>query len=225
MTDHRPCGPAYQIPASLLAAHKEVEVLAKALDRFGRAMAVTVAAAVRDILTGFDRAAPFDAAHLELVESTDGSLWATGRYWTTVGEERTFATTPGVHDASKSVDELNEWAPYLDSSTSRVWGPLVSKLPVVEGRTAYRLDLVQAASLDTSKQPLTIGPRFDEHRHPDGEGDGWTSHMRMINDRVHLFYYGYDARGYQTFRAYAVAPIRRPGADPSWRLIHDLYTD
>ncbi|MFG2141913.1 hypothetical protein [Streptomyces sp. NPDC048650] len=72
---------------------------------------------------------------------------------------------------------------------------------------------------------FTISARFDAHQHPDGEGDGWTEHMRLLNGRLFYFEYGYTAQGYQTFRAYARVPSSRPGALPDWRLRHELHTD
>ncbi|MGW4606813.1 hypothetical protein ACWENS_26545 [Streptomyces sp. NPDC004532] len=42
-------------------------------------MAVVTAAAVRDMLTGHDVNAHFDAARLEFEERADGCLFATGR--------------------------------------------------------------------------------------------------------------------------------------------------
>ncbi|MFI0742822.1 hypothetical protein ACH4PU_32775 [Streptomyces sp. NPDC021100] len=79
------------------------------------------------------------------------------------------------------------------------------------------------------RQSFTISARFDEHRHPDGEGDGWTEHMRLIGDRLYYFEYGYTAQGYQTFRAYVRTarsdiPVE-PGPVVSWRLVHELHTD
>ncbi|MFI1012589.1 hypothetical protein [Streptomyces sp. NPDC020965] len=78
-------------------------------------------------------------------------------------------------------------------------------------------------------QPVTISPRFDQHLHPDGEGDGWNEHMRLINGRLYHFQHGYTAQGYATFRAYVrvtgnAVPIT-PEPLVNWQLIHELHTE
>ncbi|MFI6686667.1 hypothetical protein [Streptomyces sp. NPDC050485] len=79
------------------------------------------------------------------------------------------------------------------------------------------------------KPPFTISPRFDYHAHPDGEGDGWTEHMRLIGGRLYYFERGYTIQGYSTCRAYVrvpgtVVPVA-PGPTVNWRLIHELHTE
>ncbi|KPI33294.1 hypothetical protein OV450_1382 [Actinobacteria bacterium OV450] len=150
MTTQPPTRPAYPLPdgrAISTAAHEALEVARKANERLGRAMAVTVAAAVRDILTDCDHEAPFDAAGLELVEDDGATLHATGRYWTADGEARDFATTPGVDDGQFGVFEMNEWVNYLGDSNWEVWRPLCTSEPDREGRSVWRLDLAKAAAL------------------------------------------------------------------------------
>ncbi|MER5301388.1 hypothetical protein ABT039_18200 [Streptomyces lasiicapitis] len=78
-------------------------------------------------------------------------------------------------------------------------------------------------------QPFPISARFDVHRHPDGEGDGWMEFMRLIGSRLFYFEYGYTAQGYRTFRAYVRTPRTdtpiEPGPVVNWRLVHELHTD
>ncbi|MFD4320564.1 hypothetical protein [Streptomyces sp. NPDC058548] len=137
----------YPLPDIGNAAHEALAALHKERDRVGRVMAVVTASAVVDILTDHDRAAPFDAAHAELIEAEDGSLHATGRYWTADGQERTFADSVGERDANWGVYGMNEWTPYLDYDNDRVWKPLVDELPPRNGQKVYRLDLAKAAAL------------------------------------------------------------------------------
>ncbi|WNI20387.1 hypothetical protein [Actinacidiphila sp. ITFR-21] len=150
MTDHTPTTRAYQLPDSAalsVASGQALEASEKALDRLGRVMAVVTAAGFRDVLADYDHDAPFDAAHAELSEGAGGDLSVTGRYWTVAGEERTLADAIGKFDADHAVFGINEWTNYLDASTWDVWHPLVTDLPDIDGRPAYRLDLVKAAAL------------------------------------------------------------------------------
>ncbi|MFF9690434.1 hypothetical protein [Streptomyces sp. NPDC014623] len=110
-------------------------------------MTVVTAAGVRDGLTGCDPDAPFDATHLELTEGFDGDLWATGRYWTADGAERTFAEHAADGAGAGIVHDLNEWTSYLSTDNVHVWHPLCTELPDRDGRPAYRLDLTRAAAL------------------------------------------------------------------------------
>ncbi|GGW85367.1 hypothetical protein [Streptomyces galilaeus] len=120
-----------------------------ASESLGRVMAVVTAAAVRDILTGHDANARFDAARLELLEGSHGALSATGRYWTVAGDERTFTHDLGDNDAGNALHDMNEWVAYLDDSNHHVWRPLCDELPDRDRRPAYALDLVKAAQLLT----------------------------------------------------------------------------
>lgn len=150
MTDQAPTTRAYQLPGSAalsVASGQALDASEKARDRLGRVMAVAIAAGFRDALADFDHDAPFDAAHAELSEGAGGDLSVTGRYWTLAGKERTLADDLGQFDADHAVFGINEWANYLDGSTWDVWHPLVTDLPDVDGRPAYRLDLIQAAAL------------------------------------------------------------------------------
>ncbi|MER6409228.1 hypothetical protein ABT269_38480 [Streptomyces viridosporus] len=150
--------PAYEIPAGLGAAADAALDAAQAVyHRLGRAMAVATAAAVRDILTGHEPDAPFDAAGVELVEGEDGALFPTGRYWTLSGEERTFAETVGEGEAGSGIHGMSEWTVYLDDHTQDVWRPLCSRLPGRNGRPVWRLDLLRAAALPLG-EPVVAHP-------------------------------------------------------------------
>ncbi|MFF2612348.1 hypothetical protein [Kitasatospora sp. NPDC058046] len=154
MPAHSPTSPAqwtaYNLPsgrAISAAADEAIKASRAAADRLGRVMVVVTAAAVRDVLTGCDHAAGFDAAHAELAANPDGALRATGRYWTAAGEERTFADAVGAEEAGVGLFDMSEWTAYLDDSTADAWRPLVADLPDRDGRPAYRLDLARAATL------------------------------------------------------------------------------
>ncbi|MFD6936295.1 hypothetical protein ACFWAP_09105 [Streptomyces goshikiensis] len=150
MTDHAPQTPAYPLPTGRqisTAAHDAVASHQAAVYRLARVMAVVTAAAVRDILTNCDHTAPFDAAYAELVQDRTGGLWASGKYWTTAGEERTFSSTPGVERPEDGLYEMNEWVPYLDGSNHSIWRPLVEDLADQGPYKAYRFDLAKAAAL------------------------------------------------------------------------------
>ncbi|MEU6628424.1 hypothetical protein ABZ905_09030 [Streptomyces parvus] len=150
MPTQRPKAPAYALPDSDAigaAVDETLSALHQAQDRTGRVMAVVTAAAVRDILTGDTPGAPFDATHVELMATEDGSLHATGRYWTADGTEALFTETLGATEGGNAVFDMNEWAPYLDRENEGIWRPLVTVLPERHGRPVYRLDLAKAAAL------------------------------------------------------------------------------
>ncbi|KQW13539.1 hypothetical protein [Streptomyces sp. Root369] len=148
MSDQTPSRPAYTIPADLgTVAHTALDGATDAHDQLGRAMVVVIAAAVRDILTGNEPDAPFDAAGLELVEAERGPLYPTGRYWTLAGEERTFTEAVGESEAGNGLHDMSEWTAYLDDHTRYVWYPLCTELPDRDGCPAYRLDLLKAAAV------------------------------------------------------------------------------
>ncbi|WP_434593308.1 hypothetical protein [Streptomyces sp. A5-4] len=150
MTNQAPKSPAYPLPDGRTistAAHEALNAHFAAVTRLGRVMAVVTAAAVRDVLTDNDHEAGFDAAHAELVEAVDGSLHATGRYWTADGTETSFTEAIGEADAGMGVFGMNEWVPYLGYENSDVWKPLVTTLPDRDGQPAYRFDLAKAAAL------------------------------------------------------------------------------
>ncbi|GGZ23473.1 hypothetical protein GCM10010387_15820 [Streptomyces inusitatus] len=150
MTTQPPTRPAYPLPDSgtlSVAAQTALNASHQAAYRLGRVMAVVAAAAVRDILTGHDHEAAFDAAGVELTETADGSLQATGWYWTAAGEQHTFAEAIGEREASWSVSGMNEWTSYLDDSNRDVWHPLCTEALDRDGCPAYRLDLAKAAAL------------------------------------------------------------------------------
>lgn len=160
MTDQPPSRPAYEIPASFgAAAHAALDATHAAHERLGRAMVVTAAAAVRDILTGHEPDAPFDASAVELVEGESGSLFPTGRYWTLAGEERTFTEAVGVTEAGNGIHGMGEWTVYLDDNTRDIWRPLCSELDDRDRRPAYRLDLLRAAALPLTPPPPASATR------------------------------------------------------------------
>ncbi|MGW3308264.1 hypothetical protein ACWDG9_16950 [Streptomyces sp. NPDC001073] len=148
MTHPTPSRPAYRVPSSLgVAAHEALEAAHIAHERLGRAMCVVTAAAVRDILTGHEPDAPFDASAVELVEGVSGSLFPTGRYWTTAGDERTLTDAVGETDAGNGVHGMSEWTEYLNDATRDVWRPLCTELDDCDGRPSFSFDLIRAAAL------------------------------------------------------------------------------
>lgn len=74
-------------------------------------------------------------------------------------------------------------------------------------------------------QPAAISPRFDEHTHILGWGEGWKEHMRLIGGHLYYFTRGFQAEGYTTNRAYTRVPGTTWGEMPTWRLIHELRVD
>ncbi|MFJ3249104.1 hypothetical protein [Streptomyces sp. NPDC086782] len=159
MTNQTPSRPAYQVPAAGVlgaAVDKALNDNRTAHEQLGRVMAVVTAAGVRDILTGHQPDAPFDAASLELVEGED-SLFPTGRYWTMAGDERTFAEDVGQTEAGNALHDLSGWTAYLDDSTRDVWRPLCEERPDRDDRPVFSLDLVRAASL-TLDPPSPAAP-------------------------------------------------------------------
>lgn len=150
MATHGPQQPAYLLPSArriAAAVDESLAALSSAQNRIGRVMTVVTAAAVRDVLTGHNPDAPFDAGSAEFTEGADGSLFATGRYWTAAGEERRLTDGMDALDGQFVIGEMGEWTPYLDDSNRDVWRPLCEELPERDGRKFYRLDLLKAASL------------------------------------------------------------------------------
>ncbi|MFD8597678.1 hypothetical protein ACFV1L_22010 [Kitasatospora sp. NPDC059646] len=138
----------YTVPGDpRAAADQAAEAARNANDRLGRTAAAALAAAVRDILTMRDDTRPFDAAHIELVESEFASLTPTGRYWTADGTAQTFADTEGVTDPDAVMWELREESAYLEEATRDGWSPVVTELPSTAEQRTYRLDLAAAAAL------------------------------------------------------------------------------
>ncbi|MFD0209128.1 hypothetical protein ACFVH9_08320 [Streptomyces hirsutus] len=161
MTNQTSPRPAYRLPASDVLGAAVDEALngaTTAHERLGRVMAVVTAAAVRDILTGCDHDAPFDAAKVELVEGEDG-LFPTGRYWTAAGDERTFTEAIGQVEAGNALHDMSGWTAYLDNSTRDVWGPLCDDLDDHDGRLAFALDLLRAAAITLDPPQTTEEPR------------------------------------------------------------------
>ncbi|MFI9026328.1 hypothetical protein [Streptomyces sp. NPDC053560] len=147
---HGPQKPAYPLPPGdriATAVDESLAALGGAQKRVGRVMAVVTAAAVRDVLTGHDADTPFDAGSVELTEGADGSLFATGRYWTAAGEERRLTDGLDDLDGQFAIGEMGEWTPYLDDTNRDVWRPLCEELPERDGRKFYRMDLIKAAAL------------------------------------------------------------------------------
>ncbi|PWI05484.1 hypothetical protein DIZ27_38800 [Streptomyces sp. NWU339] len=178
MTNQPPSRPAYQLPDS----HALGAAVTKALDdarqangQLGRVIAVVTAAAVRDVLTGHQPDALFDAARLELVEGEDGSLFPTGRYWAQAGEERTFTEAVGLTEAGNAVHDMSGWTACLDDATRHAWRPLCEELPDHDGRPAYSLDLARAAAL-TIDEPAPAEA---------AGGNGMVEVLVCSNDRQH----------------------------------------
>ncbi|MFI0827257.1 hypothetical protein ACH4Q7_22690 [Streptomyces roseolus] len=145
----------YALPDFDREAVEALAALRAAQERAARAMAVVTAAAVVDILNDGDREAPFDAAHLEVIEAADGSLHASGTYWTAAGEEKAFAEKVGDHAAHWSVHEMNEWVEYLDYGNQHVWKSLVQEAGTLGGRKVFRFDLAKAAALPLGPAPAS----------------------------------------------------------------------
>ncbi|MFB7424764.1 hypothetical protein ACFC0K_15975 [Streptomyces hydrogenans] len=151
MPDSEPPTPPYSVSEELVrraAIHDASAAVYEAAQRLARSTLVVIAAAIQDILTNHseDPQAPFDARYLELMEAVDGSLWATGRYWTASDSDEALdlQTTPGVEDAEMGLYGLNEWVPALDESNRDTWNPLVA-IEKSHALRHYRLDLVRAA--------------------------------------------------------------------------------
>ncbi|MET7809779.1 hypothetical protein ABZT26_02830 [Streptomyces sp. NPDC005395] len=162
MTNQTPPRPAYRVPDSTVLAEAVDKALADtetAHNQLGRVMAAVTAAAVRDALTRNTPGAPFDASAVELVESTDGALFPSGRYWTMAGGERTLTETLGATDAGNVIHDMSEWTAYLDDATRDVWWDLCNELDDRDGRPAYALDLLRAAAqLEPPRPTPAPGP-------------------------------------------------------------------
>lgn len=156
MDNQPPPRPPRTLPSSADLSAAVDTVLAdhgKTAERLGRVMAVVAAAGVRDILTGNDEHAPYDARAIELAETPDGSLHPTGRYWTEDGARRTFADTVGHAEAGNGLHDLSGWTAYLDGDNRDTWEPACTQLEPYGGRTAYALDLDKAAALPIGPAP------------------------------------------------------------------------
>ncbi|QKW06952.1 hypothetical protein HUT18_11650 [Streptomyces sp. NA04227] len=150
MATHGSQNRAYPLPDGRelsRAVDKAIRELYAAQQRAGRAMTVVAAATVRDILTGCDHDAPFDAAWAEFTETWSGSLFATGAYWMAAGERRTFVDDLGQTEGMNAVLDMNEWTSYLDDTNREVWEPISERLPDRDGTRVWRLDLGKAAAL------------------------------------------------------------------------------
>ncbi|MFZ3595068.1 hypothetical protein [Streptomyces sp. BH104] len=150
MTAYAPKTPAYRPPAADAIADAVDKVIAElrhVQHRIGRVMAVVTAAAVRDVLTGRDHDAPFDAAWVELVEHEDRKLFASGAYWTAAGKRRTFLDDFGRADGANAALDLNDWTGDLDDTNREVWEPISERLDDRRGRRVFRMDLAKAAAL------------------------------------------------------------------------------
>lgn len=101
--------------------------------RLGRVVAVAVAAAWRDLQP--------DATQVEMGKTIGDSMWCTGRYWTTEGQER------AVDQAE--MYEMREWVEWLDDDTQDAWQHLTTKLPDDPGTywKSFRFDLIKSAAL------------------------------------------------------------------------------
>ncbi|MBO8189902.1 hypothetical protein [Streptomyces spirodelae] len=116
-------------------AHERIQ---RAEDRLARVACAHIAAAVRDVLTDHEPAAPFDATHLRLtghdVLSTDGT------YWTATGEERRIPASDLLDDG------LLGWVNQLNHGNRHIWRPLCETENTIT-EVGHRLDLGQAAQL------------------------------------------------------------------------------
>lgn len=141
---------SYQLPDDLTAAldaareHGETEE-GEASPQLARVICTVLAAAVRDILTDFDHALPFDAVGLALyVHDRSGMVSVpAGTYWTASGQVR------HIEDAT-ALYGLSEWTDYLSvGNFAGGWGPLCTAVnPGADpAATVYRLDLTAAAHL------------------------------------------------------------------------------
>jgi len=154
MTDRIP----YQLPdpATLAAAVDRVfSDEEEGSPRLARVMCTVAAAAVRDILTGYDHDRPFDAAGLALDLYPSGSVRAPGCYWTAAGEEKRLAAGWSQVDAQGAVFDLNEWVMQLSRENRAGWEPLCERVSTeTDGTVRYRLDLARAAVLPGPDEPL-----------------------------------------------------------------------
>lgn len=156
-------GPTYTHtqPGALNAARLLADATQREADtREGRAMCHTIAAGVRDILTGNDPdpTAPFDAVLADLAwHPRHDVAHLTGTYWTATG-------TRGQLDPD-AVDELNEWTEYLGWANAHVWKPLCELIEDDGDIAVYRMDLVKAAHspLGVLELPADLGQIRDAY--------------------------------------------------------------
>ncbi|MEW1804203.1 hypothetical protein ACIGO7_07870 [Streptomyces virginiae] len=135
-------GESYQLPDDrhLAQALDRAEAPDAKADDVARIMCLLLAAEVRDILTDHQYPAPFDATGLELLCTADGTVRASGAYWTGDGTRREFEEAGAEY-------HLGAWACELDNTNRDTWSPLCEPLGD-NGHTArYRLDLIRAAAL------------------------------------------------------------------------------
>ena len=120
-------------------AHERIQ---RAEDRLARVACAHVAAAVRDVLTDHEPAAPFDATHLRLTGRLGTDVLSTdGTYWTATGEERRIPV-------GELFDGLLGWVNQLNYGNRHIWRPLCETQAVAgDNGVDYRLDLAQAAQL------------------------------------------------------------------------------
>ncbi|MFI5545867.1 hypothetical protein ACIA6E_19085 [Streptomyces sp. NPDC051815] len=135
-------GESYQLPDDrhLAQALDRAEAPDAQADDVARIMCLLLAATVRDILTGHEYPAAFDAVGLELVCTADGTVRTTGAYWVGDGTRREFEE-PG------SEYHLDAWACELDNANRDTWAALCELLSDDGGAARYRLDLIRAAAL------------------------------------------------------------------------------
>ncbi|GHH25643.1 hypothetical protein [Streptomyces rubradiris] len=117
------------------------ERIKRAEDRLARVACADIAAGVRDILTGGEPTAPFDATHLRLTAQRDSHVLSTdGTYWTASGEERRIEIVDLMGGLLGRVNLLN-----LDNL--RIWRPMCEPEATSGDTASFRLDLVRAAQL------------------------------------------------------------------------------
>ncbi|MFD8387394.1 hypothetical protein ACFV2X_54510 [Streptomyces sp. NPDC059679] len=152
-------------------AHERIQ---RADDRLTRVACAHIAAAVRDVLTVHEPAAPFDAMHLRLTGHLGSDVLSTdGTYWTASGEERRIK----VFDL---MGGLLGWVNQLNYGNSHVWRPMCEQEGMVREGVGYRLDLAQAAQLPdevhTSPRVAEIRDRLAATRRP------WSAE-EIVTDR------------------------------------------
>ncbi|WP_331756618.1 hypothetical protein [Streptomyces sp. NBC_01568] len=142
MTHQPTAAQSYTLPDSLTLAEAadRTEAHGAAPADVARAVCLLLAATVRDLLTGDDHDAKFDAVGLELLRNhVLGTMTATGYYWTADGGRRQF------EEACASY-ELTGWSCDLTDENRDAWEALCTVLDGDDLSTRYRLDLPRAAA-------------------------------------------------------------------------------
>ncbi|THA38105.1 hypothetical protein [Streptomyces sp. A1547] len=135
-------GESYQLPddSHLAQVLDRAEAPNAKADDVARIMCLLLAAEVRDILTGHEYPAPFDATGLELLCTAEGAVRTSGAYWTGDGTRREFEEAGAEY-------HLDAWACELDDTNRDTWSLLCELLSDDGATVRYRLDLTRAATL------------------------------------------------------------------------------